>query len=98
LPQGLPIACDLFRIYIHPLLHRLSRIDGVQCAVKRSSELAFADDINITSNNPKALQEALDVLSEWCEVTGMEVNFKEDKSKTAWSGQVWTGKCFKNSK
>ena len=57
--QGSCIGPVVFLAFIDSLLRDLSQMPSVDC-------LGFADDIKIFSDNPTALQAAMDHLSNWC--------------------------------
>ena len=48
---------------------RKVRVAGVLCPL-----LLFADDIVLASTNPKLTQRLLSCLSDWCSLSGLEVN------------------------
>jgi len=86
LPQGAVTSCLLFNIYIYInyLVTDLLKITDVKC-------LLYADDLVIWTETPKKLNnlqsksklnQALNILSEWCIVNNMEVNLEKTVYQT----------------
>ena len=84
LPQGHVLSPMLFSLFVNDLLLQLQQADirrptGTDLA--RTPALAYADDIVLIDRTLVGLQRKLDVVRQWSEDWGMEVNLKKGKTE-----------------
>ena len=75
--QGDPLSPLLFGLFIDEIeqwLKDQSPASGVELGSRMLQMLLYADDLVLLARCPKALQQQLDVLHEFCVAKGMEVN------------------------
>ena len=81
-PQGDPLSCLLFILFIESLSRFLSaRLTGVIAAGVTIRHLLFADDLAILTADPGELQMALDLIKQWCDAWGMQVGTGQGKTE-----------------
>ena len=81
-PQGDPLSCLLFILFIEPLSRYLrANTTGVRVGSVTIASLFFADDLATTNGSPAGVQHCLDLLYRACPAWGMEVGL--GKGKTA---------------
>ena len=78
--QGHPLSPDLFKIYIQKLSSLLkSSGDYPTLTDIIISHLLWADDLVLLALSPEALQENIDILLEFCQMMGLEINVNKTK-------------------
>jgi hypothetical protein len=79
--QGDVLSPLIFDLFVNVLLRYLdsSGTGTTECAGKRVTHRAFADDIDMVSDTAQGLQEMLNRLERFCKWSGMEVNVKKTK-------------------
>ena len=78
--QGHPLSPDLFKIYIQKLSSLLkSSGDYPTLTDIIISHLLWADDLVLLALSPEALQENIDILLEFCQTMGLEINVNKTK-------------------
>ena len=78
--QGHPLSPDLFKIYIQKLSSLLkSSGDYPTLTDIIISHLLWADDLVLLALSPEALQENIDILLEFCQIMGLEINVNKTK-------------------
>ena len=78
--QGHPLSPDLFKIYINDLSSLLKSVgDYPVLADVLISHLLWADDLVLLALSPKALQVNINILFDFCNSMGLEVNIKKTK-------------------
>ena len=76
--QGHPLSLDLFKIYINDLSSLLKSVsDYPVLADVLISHLLWADDLVLLALSPKALQININILFDFCNSMGLEVNIKK---------------------
>ena len=78
--QGHPLSPDLFKIFIQnlsSLLHTTG--DYPELADLVISHLLWADDLVLLALSPTALQENINILLEFCQLMGLEININKTK-------------------
>ena len=80
--QGCPLSPLLFSLFIAdiPKLLREGGTPGVQLDERSLNSLLFADDLVLMANTKEELQRALDVLSRYSELFGLQVNELKTKA------------------
>ena len=82
-PQGDPLSCLLFAIFIESLsryLRSCTDINGVEVLGCIIRHLLFADDLVIFASSEEELERALHHIARWAEAWGMKLNTKRGKS------------------
>ncbi|NQZ52225.1 MAG: reverse transcriptase family protein [Moritella sp.] len=79
--QGHPLSPELFKIYILDLSHELEKILGNLPHLKdtKISHLLWADDLVLLALDEPTLQSTLDVLTNFCDSWGLQINPKKTK-------------------
>ena len=78
--QGHPLSPDLFKIYIQKLSSLLkSSGDYPTLTDIIISHLLWADDLVLLALSPEALQENIDILLQFCQMMGLEINVNKTK-------------------
>ena len=87
-PQGCPLSCLLFNLFIEPLIRHIKSIAAIRGVSISNTEriikaLFFADDISgLSSLDDDDLQLIMDAIMLWCRDWGMEVSTGRGKSET----------------
>ena len=78
--QGHPLSPDLFKIYINDL-SALLKVSGDYpvLADVLISHLLWADDLVLLALSPKALQDNINILMEFCNSLGLQININKTK-------------------
>ena len=83
-PQGDPLSCLLFIIFIEGLVRYISSrqdVHGVDVMGVTIPPALFADDAVASAATPEELQRVLDYANEWCKAWGMIINPKTGKTE-----------------
>ena len=81
-PQGDPLSCLLFLVFIESLSRYLAaHLPGVDALGVRIKHLLFADDLAALSDTPEGLQHALELVGSWCAAWGMEMGIGQGKTE-----------------
>jgi exonuclease III len=87
--QGCPMSPLLFLIFINPLIDLINeRIDGYSIAGGKEAIGAYCDDMVIHTEDWNRMSEAIQVVQDYCDDLGMELNLgkdENDKSKTVYT-------------
>ncbi|NWI09426.1 PO21 protein, partial [Crypturellus soui] len=72
--QGDPLSPILFNLALDPLLCKLEELDlGFKYGEQLISSLAFADDLALLSDSWESMQQSIEVVEEFCRLTGLRV-------------------------
>eukprot|EP01088_Endostelium_zonatum_P003408 TRINITY_DN1461_c0_g1_i3.p1 TRINITY_DN1461_c0_g1~~TRINITY_DN1461_c0_g1_i3.p1 ORF type:complete len:795 (-),score=89.35 TRINITY_DN1461_c0_g1_i3:312-2696(-) len=79
LKQGCVISPTLFNIFINPLIQQLEKIihEFQPNITPHPTNMAFADDIGLTSNTEENLDKQLSIIQNFCDITGLELGVAE---------------------
>ena len=81
--QGHPLSPDLFKLYICKLSSSLNSVgDYPELADLIISHLLWADDLVLLALSPEALQDNVNVLVNFCQLMGLEINICKTKIVT----------------
>jgi hypothetical protein len=83
-PQGGPLSCLLFNIFIDSLSRYLATrpdLHGVEVLGKVIRHLLFADDLAVLASSPEELERALGHINDWAQAWGMSINVKKGKTE-----------------
>ena len=82
--QGHPLSPDLFKLYIQDLstLLKSDALSHPALANIVISHLLWADDLVLLALNPKGLQDNINILLEFCNSMGLEININKTKILT----------------
>jgi hypothetical protein len=83
-PQGGPLSCLLFNIFIESLSRYLSTrpdLHGVEVLGKVIRHLLFADDLAVLASSAEELERALGYINGWAKAWGMSINVKKGKTE-----------------
>lgn len=82
-PQGDPLSCVLFLLFIEPLSRSLDALPeaGIRVGELRLSRLLFADDVVVLFARPHDAQSIAHVISAWCSAWGAEVGTGTGKTE-----------------
>ena len=81
--QGHPLSPDLFKIFIQNLSSLLkSTGDYPELADLIISHLLWADDLVLLALSPAALQENINILLQFCQLMGLDININKTKVVT----------------
>ena len=95
--QGHPLSPDLFKIYIKDLSSLLKSVgDYPILADVLISHLLWADDLVLLALSPKALQGNINILFDFCNSMGLEVNIKK-KPRFSYSALLKENNPMKHS-
>ena len=94
-PQGDPLSCILFVLYIEPLSRMLQRVPGVGVSPRPRGDTKgdtglligrtlFADDISVLYHNPATSQIVTDVILRWCGWWGAEIGTGAGKTENVY--------------
>ncbi|CAM5147797.1 unnamed protein product [Eretmochelys imbricata] len=76
--QGCPLSPIIFNLTMEPLLQAISNgTDGFNLHGERVRVLAYADDLDLTADDPESLQRMLDVTSRAADWMGLRFNAKK---------------------
>lgn len=78
--QGDPLSPILFIIFFNPLLTTLNQQEGYRFSATQSiTNLSFADDLHLLSESESQMQNLLNIVEQFCEVNGMQLNTSKSK-------------------
>ena len=77
--QGSPSSCFLFTLYVNPLIRGLKLKCGVDGFLGSLHCLLLMDDTIILSTTRDGLLKKLNILSEFCQHSGMQISVKKTK-------------------
>ena len=78
--QGDPVSAYLFILGMEVLLNRLRKLEfGMKINKIKLWSTAFADDLTMLLGSNKDLRDALQILREFKEVSGLEINFTKSE-------------------
>ena len=81
--QGHPLSPDLFKLYIRELSSSLLSVgDYPELADLIISHLLWADDLVLLALSPEALQDNINILVNFCQLMGLEINISKTKIVT----------------
>jgi len=72
--QGSPSSCFLFTLYVNPLIRELKRKCGNDGFLGTLHCLLLMDDTIILSTTKDGFRKKLDILDEFCDQSGMQIN------------------------
>ena len=77
--QGSPSSCFLFTLYVNPLIRELKAKCGVDGFLGTLHCLLLMDDTIILSTSREGVLKKLDILTDFCDQSGMKINMKKTK-------------------
>ena len=84
-PQGDPLSCLLFNIFIETLARYLRdslNLNNTEITIDTTIHiLLYADDLAVTAESREELQTILDLIDKWCTAWGLKINCGPGKSE-----------------